>query len=212
MIGKIKYVGVLSLAVMSLGNASSAQSIESLNPNQRAMLGYVYDRPIERLVLPGDKFKPIAPAPEVLTPAVSNLPAPLAEPIYGYQDPETGGVIVSHAPPNFSGNVLKPIVSNWPEPAYDVERDVTGRPIYSERVPISSDVIGAKPEFSNFPTPVDKYDGEINSTNTINIKNLNPNQMALMRESIAKKKQTRFSGHKLNGQTAKIKSYSASGW
>jgi hypothetical protein len=205
MINKLKYVGVLSISVLALGNVASAQSSADLNPNQRALLesGTVV-KPIAQLPpvqLPSDRYKPIGVLPPVqdnklkpivsnfptpasddrLKPIVSNFPTPVNEvppksppivgegepleptPIYGSYDPETGGVVVSHTPPT-------PSLVEGPTVYYaDGYQGGIKEPIISET-----------------PDPADDP-VELNPTNTINVKNINKEQMDRVKLELDKK-------------------------
>jgi hypothetical protein len=231
MINKLKYVGVLSISLVALGNGAFAQSSVELNPNQRALLNRpILEKPIAKLPpveIPSDRYKPIGVLPPVqdnklkpivsnfptpalddrLKPVVSNFPTPIKEvptrlppivgeqqpleptPIYGSYDPETGGVIVSHTPPT-TLPVEGPTVYNA-----DGHHGTVKEPIVS-----------------NFPTPASDDESEVNPTNTVNIKNLNPNQIAVMKEAAAREKAAGNLNYKAKGQVSDTVSGPVSTW
>ena len=104
MINKLKYIGVLSIAMLALGNSNIAYSSAGFNQNSQTFLDnkITAKDPIKQLPpvgLSSKKSKPIvSKLPDRLPPITENEELPEATPIYGSYDPETGGVIVSHTP------------------------------------------------------------------------------------------------------------------
>jgi|GEM_PF-6964781 len=144
MINKLKYIGVLSIAMLALGNSNIAYSSAGFNQNSQTFLDnkITAKDPIKQLPpvgLSSKKSKPIvSKLPDRLPPITENEELPEATPIYGSYDPETGGVIVSHTPT--LGTRLPPITENEELPE--------ATPIYGSYDPETGGVI-----VSHTPTP-----------------------------------------------------------
>ena len=183
-----------------------------------------------------DPRHPVTTIP-VEPPTLSNLPisVDLPEgqyPIYGSLDPETGEIIVSHTPGTKPAKI-DPVIDDEVKTKPYIYHDAADSDIRPPKLApiVEDDEAEIKSHVYQDPThpvttipveppmhgvdefgDVDEVDIGVNPLNTVNIKNLNHNQMAKMKESLAKKRESLFTGYKVNGQVDKISSYSPSGW